>query len=103
VRARLYRYELVHVVRTHMGASDASYSCVFQQEDEDGTTGVRACFYIHLCALIWVRTHWVAHLFGCAFIFTFCPAGMMDATRVGVGQAGLAACCFAARALHACS
>lgn len=33
------RYELAHVVRTHMGASDASYGCVFQQEDEDGTTG----------------------------------------------------------------
>ena len=33
------RYELVHAVRTHMGASDASYSCVFQQEDEEHTTG----------------------------------------------------------------
>jgi len=33
------RYELAHVVRTHMGASDASYGCVFQQEDEAGTTG----------------------------------------------------------------
>ncbi len=33
------RYELSHVVRTHMGASDASYSCVYQQEDDDGTTG----------------------------------------------------------------
>lgn len=33
------RYELAHVVRTHMGASDASYGCVFQQEDEDGTAG----------------------------------------------------------------
>lgn len=28
------------MVRTHMGASDASYGCVFQQEDEDGTTGL---------------------------------------------------------------
>lgn len=34
------RYELSHVVRTHMGASDASYTCVYQQEDDDGTTGV---------------------------------------------------------------
>jgi hypothetical protein len=33
------RYELMHVVRTHMGASDASYGCVFQQEDDEGTTG----------------------------------------------------------------
>ena len=33
------RYELLHAVRTHMGASDPSYSCVFQQEDEEGTTG----------------------------------------------------------------
>ncbi|CAL8469239.1 g8780 [Coccomyxa elongata] len=37
---RRAKYELAHVVRTHMGASDASYGCVFQQEDEEGTTGV---------------------------------------------------------------
>lgn len=24
-----------------MGASDASYSCVYQQEDDDGATGTR--------------------------------------------------------------
>ncbi len=34
------RYELAHVVRTHMGASDQSYSCVFQCEDPDGRVGV---------------------------------------------------------------
>ena len=34
------RYELMHVVRTHMGASDASYGCVFQQEDDEGTAGI---------------------------------------------------------------
>lgn len=34
------RYELMHVVRTHMGASDASYGCVFQKEDMEGRTGV---------------------------------------------------------------
>jgi len=30
------RYELQHVVRTHMGAQDNSYGCVFQREDEAG-------------------------------------------------------------------
>lgn len=39
-----HRYELAHVVRTHMGASDASYGCVFQQEDEEGTTGLPSPF-----------------------------------------------------------
>lgn len=32
----LCRYELQHVVRTHMGASEASYGCVYQKEDEAG-------------------------------------------------------------------
>lgn len=34
------RYELLHVVRTHMGSSDASYGCVFQKEDSEGKVGV---------------------------------------------------------------
>ena len=34
------RYELLHVVRTHMGSSDASYGCVFHKEDSEGKTGV---------------------------------------------------------------
>lgn len=34
------RYELLHVVRTHMGADDASYDCVFQREDDAGKVGL---------------------------------------------------------------
>lgn len=28
-------------VRTHLGANDSAYSCIFQTEDEVGTVGVR--------------------------------------------------------------
>lgn len=34
------QYELLHVVRTHMGQDDAHYRCVYQQEDADGKVGV---------------------------------------------------------------
>ncbi len=34
------KYELLHVVRTHMGASDDNYNCVFQRPDADGKVGV---------------------------------------------------------------
>jgi len=34
------KYELLHVVRTHMGQDDAHYQCVYQREDENGKTGV---------------------------------------------------------------
>ncbi|XVF38321.1 hypothetical protein REPUB_Repub20aG0091300 [Reevesia pubescens] len=34
------KYELVHTLRTHEGANNKSYKCVFQQEDEDGKIGV---------------------------------------------------------------
>lgn len=34
------KYELLHVVRTHMGQDDAHYGCVYQKEDSDGKEGV---------------------------------------------------------------
>lgn len=34
------KYQLVHTVRTHKGADDSSYSCVYQREDDKGTIGV---------------------------------------------------------------
>ncbi|KAF3338158.1 3-ketoacyl-CoA synthase 11-like protein [Carex littledalei] len=37
---RRSKYQLVHTVRTHRGADDRAYRCVFQEEDETGRTGV---------------------------------------------------------------
>lgn len=34
------KYQMVHTVRTHKGADDNSYNCVYQREDEKGTVGV---------------------------------------------------------------
>ncbi|XP_008796071.2 3-ketoacyl-CoA synthase 11-like [Phoenix dactylifera] len=34
------KYQLIHTVRTHKGADDRAYNCVFQEEDSSGTTGV---------------------------------------------------------------
>lgn len=34
------KYELVHTLRTHVGADDNSYKCVFQEEDEEDKVGV---------------------------------------------------------------
>lgn len=37
---RRAKYKLVHVVRTHRGADDTAYRCVYQEQDEAGITGV---------------------------------------------------------------
>ncbi|KAL8171179.1 hypothetical protein V2J09_022983 [Rumex salicifolius] len=37
---RRSKYQLIHTVRTHKGADDRSYGCVFQKEDADGKIGV---------------------------------------------------------------
>ncbi|KAK7278384.1 hypothetical protein RJT34_23412 [Clitoria ternatea] len=37
---RKAKYQLIHTVRTHKGADDKSYGCVFQEEDEKKTIGV---------------------------------------------------------------
>nr|DAD36142.1 TPA_asm: hypothetical protein HUJ06_006782 [Nelumbo nucifera] len=34
------KYQLIHTVRTHKGADDNSYNCVYQREDHKGTIGV---------------------------------------------------------------
>ncbi|XP_042468574.1 3-ketoacyl-CoA synthase 20-like [Zingiber officinale] len=34
------KYQLIHTVRTHKGADDGSYGCVFQEEDSEGKVGV---------------------------------------------------------------
>ncbi|XP_075477258.1 3-ketoacyl-CoA synthase 11-like [Primulina tabacum] len=34
------KYQLIHTVRTHKGADDRSYSCVFQEEDDKKVIGV---------------------------------------------------------------
>eukprot|EP00250_Pteridium_aquilinum_P005595 c15667_g1_i2 orf=410-1990(+) len=37
---RRAKYELVHTVRTHKGADDKAFQCVYQQQDEAGELGV---------------------------------------------------------------
>ncbi|KAM3306863.1 3-ketoacyl-CoA synthase 17 [Capsicum baccatum] len=37
---RRSKYQLIHTVRTHKGADDRSYGCVFQEEDEKKEIGV---------------------------------------------------------------
>ncbi|XP_010498362.1 PREDICTED: 3-ketoacyl-CoA synthase 4 [Camelina sativa] len=37
---RRSKYRLVHVVRTHRGADDKAFRCVYQEQDDTGRTGV---------------------------------------------------------------
>ncbi|MBA0581230.1 hypothetical protein Gorai_023414, partial [Gossypium raimondii] len=37
---RRAKYRLVHVVRTHKGADDKAYRCVFEEEDKEGNVGI---------------------------------------------------------------
>ncbi|KAK6916582.1 FAE1/Type III polyketide synthase-like protein [Dillenia turbinata] len=37
---RRAKYKLVHVVRTHCGADDKAFKCVYQEQDDIGKTGV---------------------------------------------------------------
>ncbi|KAI4298337.1 hypothetical protein L6164_031910 [Bauhinia variegata] len=37
---RIAKYKLVHVVRTHKGADDKAFRCVYQEQDEAGKIGV---------------------------------------------------------------
>ena len=37
---RRAKYQLLHTVRTHQGADDRAYRCVYQEEDESGHVGV---------------------------------------------------------------
>ncbi|KAI3469654.1 hypothetical protein Pfo_026317 [Paulownia fortunei] len=37
---RRSKYELTHTLRTHKGADDRAYKCVFQEEDEEGNLGI---------------------------------------------------------------
>ncbi|GMH08495.1 hypothetical protein Nepgr_010335 [Nepenthes gracilis] len=34
------KYQIIHTIRTHKGADDRSYRCVYQKEDADGKIGV---------------------------------------------------------------
>ena len=37
---RRAKYKLVHVVRSHCGADDKAFRCVYQEQDDVGKTGV---------------------------------------------------------------
>lgn len=35
------KYELKHLVRTHTGATDSAFTCMYQMEDEENNIGIR--------------------------------------------------------------
>ncbi|KAF7842704.1 3-ketoacyl-CoA synthase 7 [Senna tora] len=37
---KMAKYELKHLVRTHLGSNDKAYKCVYQEPDEEGLVGV---------------------------------------------------------------
>ncbi|KAI0494767.1 hypothetical protein KFK09_024910 [Dendrobium nobile] len=37
---RRAKYRLVHLVRTHKGADEKAYRCVYEEEDKDGHSGI---------------------------------------------------------------
>lgn len=44
------KYRLLHVVRTHRGADDKAYRCVFQEEDSKGKSGISLSKHLMLIA-----------------------------------------------------
>lgn len=44
------KYRLLHVVRTHRGADDKAYRCVFQEEDSEGKSGISLSKHLMLIA-----------------------------------------------------
>ena len=44
------KYRLVDVVRTHMGADEKAFRCVYQEQDEKGKTGVSLSRYLMVIA-----------------------------------------------------
>lgn len=52
---RRAKYQLQHVVRTNLAASDAAYGCVFETEDDSGIRGVKLSKELMSVAGWWLR------------------------------------------------